>query len=81
VVVALFNFPKVVHDAAAGYDPSLLANHLYQLAKAYNHFYQEHAVLRAEGEQRAFRITLSRFTAFVLKRGMRMLGIEVPERM
>jgi arginyl-tRNA synthetase len=78
----LYDFPVAVRESAGMLSPALVANYLYELAREYNHFYQSTPVLRAEGDlQRNFRIQLSAFTGSVIKKGMRLLGIEVPERM
>lgn len=63
-------------------DPSSLANHTYELVKAYNGFYQSVPVLKEEDPiKRDFRIGLSRAVALATKKAMWCLGIEVPERM
>ncbi|MFI5135689.1 MAG: DALR anticodon-binding domain-containing protein [Chitinophagales bacterium] len=69
-------------ESASTYSPAILANYLYHLAKTYNQFYQEIPILSAENDsQKNFRLQLSSFVADVLKKGMKLLGIEVVERM
>ena len=82
LVQMLSDFPAVVREAGESYSPAVIANYVYDLAKEYNQFYHDHSMLKEENEQlRAFRLTLSRNIAKVIKRGMGLLGIEVPERM
>ncbi|MFN5459148.1 MAG: DALR anticodon-binding domain-containing protein, partial [Bacteroidota bacterium] len=62
--------------------PALLANYSYELAKAYNHFYHEHSILKAaDDETRLFRLALSLKTGKIIKLTMGLLGINMPERM
>ena len=78
----LHEFPHVIHEAAAQFSPSLLANYLFALAKEYNQFYQELSVLNAQAEEeKQFRLQLSGFTVSVLNRGLKLLGIIAPNRM
>jgi arginyl-tRNA synthetase len=78
----LHEFPHVIHEAAAQFSPSLLANYLFALAKEYNQFYQGLSVLNAQAEEeKQFRLQLSGFTVSVLNRGLKLLGIIAPDRM
>ena len=78
----LADFPSVVAEAGRIYSPSLIANYVYDLVKEYNQFYHDYAILREEDAQvRAFRLMLSANVAKVIKTGMGLLGIEVPDRM
>jgi arginyl-tRNA synthetase len=64
------------------HNPSLIAIFIYNLAKTYNSFYTEHSVTNAESEEKkALRLQLSLLTANVIRSGMSLLGIKVPERM
>jgi arginyl-tRNA synthetase len=82
LVQMLADFPNIVKEAGDEYSPAVVANYVYDLAKEYNQFYHDHSMLKEENEQlRAFRLTLSRNIARVIKTGMSLLGIEVPERM
>ena len=75
-------FPEVVHDAGAGYSPALIANYCYELSKSYNQFYHDITILgESDPEKRAFKMILSEVVARILKNGMGLLGIEMPERM
>jgi arginyl-tRNA synthetase len=75
-------FPEVVAEAGKSYSPALIANYCYELAKEFNRFYHDHSILKAETEEKInFRLVLSEAVARVLKNGMGLLGIEMPERM
>ncbi|MFP4469599.1 MAG: arginine--tRNA ligase [Bacteroidales bacterium] len=78
----LYDFPAVVAEAGADYTPALIANYVYELAKEFNQFYQEVPILREENDVLVtFRLELSGFVGRVIKSGMDLLGIEVPDRM
>ena len=78
----LQGFQAAVKQAGADYNPSCIANYCYELVKEYNQFYHDFSVLREENEKkRLFRIALSAAVSQVVKNGMGLLGIEVPERM
>ena len=82
VIKLLHHLPAVLDEAATKLDPSALANHTYELVKAYNAFYQGVPVLKeVDAAKRAFRLDLSAAVANATKRAMWCLGIEVPERM
>ncbi len=75
-------FPSVISEAANNYSPALIANYCYELVKEYNQFYHDHYILSETNvEIRNFRLVLSSAVASVIKRGMNLLGIEMPERM
>ncbi|MEO6039114.1 MAG: arginine--tRNA ligase [Saprospiraceae bacterium] len=78
----LHDYPSVVQAAAAGYDPSLIANFCYNLAKSYHRFWHDLKVFGAESAAaKAFRLQLSQAVGQVLQAGMTLIGIEMPERM
>lgn len=78
----LAGYPVAVEAAAKEYSPALIANHVFEAAKAYNRFYHEAPILKAEDAAiRQFRLALSAATADVIGKGMRLLGIGVPDRM
>ncbi len=82
VLYVLEQFPSIIKDAAQELNPSVIANYLFLLAKTYNSFYTEHSVANAENiEKKNLRLHLSSMTSVVLKNGMQLLGINVPERM
>ncbi|MBS1939573.1 MAG: arginine--tRNA ligase [Bacteroidetes bacterium] len=82
VLKLLHQFPAVLHEAASKLEPYLVANHAYDLVKAYNTFYQTVPVLKeADVERRTFRLALSSTVAATVAKAMWCLGIEAPERM
>jgi arginyl-tRNA synthetase len=78
----LYEFPETVNQAGVSLSPAIVANYVYELAKEYNHFYQEVPVLREDDDSiRYFRLSISAMVADVIRKSMSLLGIEVPERM
>ncbi len=78
----VYDFPALVCEAANTLSPAIIANYLYELAKEYNQFYHDYPILKEEDiEIRSLRLQLSEKIAEVLKTGMELLGIEMPERM
>ena len=76
------DFAAVVRQAGEDYSPSGIANYVYDLVKEYNQFYHDSSILREENEDvKLFRIALSANIAKVVRLGMGLLGIEVPDRM
>lgn len=83
MIMLLAKYPTEIQSAAKTHSPALLANYLYEVAKMFNKFYHETPPIIKE-EQEAIknhRLNLSFVTANILKDGMRILGITVPERM
>ena len=82
IIQRLADFRGVVEAAGEDYSPSGIANYCYELVKLYNQFYHEFQILREEdATKRNFRLILSRNVAKVVRLGMELLGIEMPERM
>ena len=82
IIQKLADFSSAVADAGRNYSPALIANYVYDLAKEYNQFYHDYSILKEQDNQvRAFRLLLSATVASVIRRGMGLLGIEVPDRM
>jgi arginyl-tRNA synthetase len=82
VIYNLEQFGAIIMEAAKTLNPSVLANHLFHLSKSFNSFYTEHSIGNAESEDKKnLRIQISMMTANVLKNGMQLLGINVPNRM
>jgi arginyl-tRNA synthetase len=78
----LLEFPTIIQQAAEEYNVSLVANYVYDLVKEYNQFYHDFSILREENESlKVFRLMLSKNVALTIKKGMSLLGIDVPERM
>ena len=82
IIKFLYNYPTVLSEAAGNLSPALIANYAYELAKAFNHFYHEHVIVdENEKNVSLFRLQLSDLTSAVISHTMKLLGIEVPERM
>ncbi len=82
LLLKLHDFPKVVDEAASGYDPSQIANYTYELVKEFSSFYQVNPVLKDVDQATSrFRLALAQQTGKVVQRGMFLLGIEMPVRM
>lgn len=79
---SLYAYPQVVEAAGEGYSPALIANYMFDLAKDFNSFYQASPIFKEDNAAlRALRLRISQMVAMVLKRGMALLGIDVPEKM
>lgn len=82
LTIQLEQFPTVLTDAAKEYDPSKVAIYVYNVAKTFSSFYNEHSIANAESaEKQQLRLMLAILTATVIKNGMQVLGIKVPDRM
>jgi len=82
LIVNLSKYPGFIAAAAKEYSPAHIANYIFELAKLFNKFYHEESILKAEDlSAKNFRLDLASATASVLKKGMALLGIRVPERM
>lgn len=78
----LSEFPSVIEEAGKNYSPALLANYTYELVKNYNSFYQSLSIIKEEdANKKAFRIAISYKVGEVIKLSMKLLGVDVPERM
>jgi len=78
----IIDFPLIIRQAAEALSPAMIAHYVYDLVKNYNNFYQNIPILKEkEEEKRQFRLQLSQLTGSVIKTGMKLLGIQVPERM
>ncbi len=75
-------YRPTVLQAGKEYNPSLIANYCYELTKEFNQFYHDYSILNADTDsQRQFRLYLAKSVADVIRNGMYLLGIEMPERM
>ncbi len=82
LIQKMSEYPAVVEQAGKDYSPSGIANYCYELTKIFNQFYHDFSILNEPDEQkRQVRLVLARNVAKVIKNGMSLLGIEVPERM
>ena len=82
LVQKMNSFTAAVEQAGKDYSPSGIANYCYELTKEFNQWYHDYSVLNAEDEQtKLTRLILAKNVAKIIKNGMALLGIEVPERM
>ena len=82
LIKSLCDYPNVVAAAGEAFAPSMIANYTYELAKQFNGYYHDNSILREENEAvRAMRIRLAASVAKVIRSSMKLLGIDVPERM
>ncbi|WP_417590223.1 arginine--tRNA ligase [Owenweeksia hongkongensis] len=82
LVKLLAQFPEIITTAAEEHSPAVVANYVYEVVKAYNALYQQLPIMTDDNKEAiVFRLNLSSSTAEVVKTGMRILGIDVPERM
>jgi arginyl-tRNA synthetase len=82
LIQRLSEFPSILEEAAGSFSPAVIANYLYDLVKEYNQFYHDYSILKEENaELRRFRLLLSKQTGKVIETGLRLLGIEAPQRM
>jgi arginyl-tRNA synthetase len=82
LIQKLSEYGAAVEQAGKDYSPSGIANYCYELTKVFNQFYHDYSILNEPDEQKkALRLMLARNVAKVIKNGMALLGIEVPERM
>lgn len=82
LIQILNDFDRKIKLAAEEFAPSIIAQYLFDLAKEYNRFYADLPIFHEKDQAiQAFRVALSAQTAKTIKRGMSLLGIQVPERM
>ena len=82
LIQKLNEYGAAVEQAGKDYSPSGIANYCYELTKQFNQFYHDFSILNAETDaEKKVRLVLAANVAKVIKNGMRLLGIEVPERM
>ena len=82
LIQLLAEFPAIVKQAGDEFSPALIANYVYELAKEFNQFYHDFTILgETDADKKCLRLLISADVAKVIKTGMGLLGIEVPERM
>jgi arginyl-tRNA synthetase len=82
LIQKMSEYGAAVEQAGKDYSPSGIANYCYELTKVFNQFYHDYSILNEEDEQKKqTRLVIARNVAKILKNGMGLLGIEVPERM
>ena len=81
LIVNIYQYPGVIQSAADNYSPAEVANYIYNLAKQFNSFYAEHSITKAESaDKQHLRAIIAGQTAYILKHGLMLLGIQSPER-
>ena len=82
LIKTLSDYPSVVASAGENFAPSIIGAYIYDLAKSFNSYYHDHSIMREENVKvRQMRLQLASEVARVIRTGMALLGIEVPERM
>ena len=82
IIKLLNSYPVRIKEAGDAHSPALVANFIYDLAKEFNQYYQSVSILKESDSQRLlFRLAMLKEIAFVRRKGMLILGIELPERM
>jgi arginyl-tRNA synthetase len=82
LVQFLYEYPGIIKEAGETYSPSCIANYIYDLVREYNQFYHDHPILKEENvDIRNLRLVLSLCVGRVIKSGMSLLGIDVPDKM
>jgi arginyl-tRNA synthetase len=82
LIQQITKFPKALQLASETYSPYIIAQYVYELTQVFNSFYAKYSILKAETEQEmCFRIGLCEKVAFLIKKSMRLLGANVPEKM
>ena len=82
LIQLITEFPVIVKQAGDEFSPAVIANYIYDISKEYNQFYHDFTILREENEDiKTLRLIISDSIANVIKSGMKLLGIDVPERM
>ncbi len=82
LIIAVEQYPAIIEQACQEQNPSVIAGYIFHLSKTFNSFYAEHSIANAETEvKKQLRLQLATMTANIIKSGMHLLGISVPERM
>ncbi len=82
VLKLIHALPEVIAEAGANFNPGIIANHMYELVKQYNQFYQDVPILRNDNEEVIkMRLLISKNVADIIKSSARLLGINMPPRM
>lgn len=81
LIFKLYNFPDIVIRAKENNDPSEIAKYIIDLARDFNRFYAMEKIIDENNEETQFRLTICEIVSIILKEGMSLLGIDVPEEM
>lgn len=78
----IYKFPEIIQEAAEEFSPNIICNFIFQLSQKYNLFYDLHPILKVKDpDKKRFRLTLTLATGTIVRTGLNLLGISVPERM
>lgn len=78
----MLKFPEILKEAGESYNPSLIGSYAYELAKEYNRFYHEAPILNESNlKSSQYRLALSDFAGKLIKESMRLIGVDMPNRM
>ena len=82
ILLALEEYPLILCEAAEEFNPSSICNYSFQLAQLFNTFYDAHSISQAESEEKTqLRLMIIVMTASILRHGMHLMGIKLPEKM
>ena len=82
LIKLILDFPKLVQESASSFSPAIIANYVFELVKEFNSYYQSTTILKADKDEViSFRVSLAKKTAYIIEKGMSLLGVSVPERM
>ncbi len=82
LIKLIYEFPSVLEESSKSYNPSHVANYIYELAKVFSRFYHDCSILKEENQTiKQLRLALAKQCGQIIKNGMNLLGIEVPNRM
>ncbi len=77
----LYKFPEIVLRSAKEYEPHYIANYLIEVARSFNSFYGNNIIVKKEDKNSSYKVALTFAFSFVMKQGLQLLGIKVPEKM
>ncbi len=81
LILSLAHYPEIIKQATEKYDPSKVANYLFELAQLFNDYYHTTSILRSTSVERSAKIILIKSVAQTLKNGLAILGIQIVDRM
>jgi arginyl-tRNA synthetase len=82
IIKVIYRYPAIIKEAAENFSPAVVANYVYEVAKAFNHFYHDNVIVdEADKATSLYRLQLATLTSEVIRECLRLLGIEAPERM
>ncbi|MCE3260663.1 MAG: arginine--tRNA ligase [Bacteroidetes bacterium] len=82
IIKHIYDFEAIVDESGKTYSPALIANYVYELTKTFNKFYHDHSILKEENQDvKTFRLQMAKASAQTISNAMRLLGINVPQKM